>query len=56
MTAFQRVIRLKRERPAAQRERQENIDREILTLEPQLTHEEAVYVVRKYEIPYPLIP
>lgn len=56
MTVFQRVVRLKRERPTASCDRQEHIDREILTLEPQLTHEEAVYLVQKYEIPYPVIP
>lgn len=51
MKPFQHVVRLKQERRTAKPERQGVIDQEILKLEPQLTHEEAVYLVKKFEVP-----
>lgn len=50
MTAFQEVVRLKIERRKADPARQDAIDDRIRVLEPQLTHDEAVFLVRKYEI------
>lgn len=50
MKPYQQVVRLKQERLTAKPERQDAIDKEILKLEPFLTHEEAVYLVRKYEL------
>ena len=49
MTPFQEVVRLKIERTKATPKRQEDIDTRILKLEPTLSHDEAVYIVKKYE-------
>lgn len=52
MTIFQEVVRLKIERPTATRARQDAIDQRCRELANLLTHEEAVYLVRKYELRY----
>ena len=49
MTAFQEIVRLKIERRNAVQKRMNEIDACILNLEPRLSHEEAVFIVRKYE-------
>lgn len=49
MTVFQEVVRLKVERKKALTKRQDEIDQQVKRLEPRLTHEEAVFIVRKYE-------
>ena len=49
MTPFQAVVRLKIERKGAEGWELANIDRKIRELEPSLTHEEAVFIVKKYE-------
>jgi hypothetical protein len=49
MKVYQQVVRLKQERQTAKPERQDAIDREIRRLEPALTHDEAVHIVKKYE-------
>lgn len=49
MTPFQEVVRLKVERKKALTKRQDEIDQLVKALEPQLTHEEAVFIVQKYE-------
>lgn len=50
MTVFQEVVRLKIERNKAQPARVHEIDTKVKLLEPQLSHEEAVFIVKKYEI------
>lgn len=49
MTPFQEVVRLKIERRNATAQRQDEIDACAKILEPKLSHEEAVYIVKKYE-------
>jgi hypothetical protein len=49
MTPFQEVVRLKLERIGAASKRQDEIDTRIKKLEPTLSHDEAVYIVKKYE-------
>lgn len=49
MTAFQEIVRLKIERRTARDKRQDEIDARIVKLEPRLTHDEAVFIVKKYE-------
>lgn len=49
MTPFQEVVRLKVERKKALSKRQNEIDQQVKHLEPCLTHEEAVFIVKKYE-------
>lgn len=49
MTPFQEIVRLKIERKKAQFVRVHEIDTKVKLLEPQLSHEEAVFIVRKYE-------
>lgn len=49
MTPFQAVVRLKIERKRAEDWELANIDRKIREIEPSLTHEEAVFIVQKYE-------
>lgn len=46
---FLTIRTLKEERVAAPPERQAEIDEEVKILEPGLSHEEAVYIVRVYE-------
>lgn len=50
MTVFQEVVRLKIERNKAQSARIHEIDTKVQLLEPQLSHEEAVFIVKKYEV------
>lgn len=51
MRPFQEVLKLKLERERAKGSaRIEAIDTRIRTLEPELTHEEAVYIVKRFEI------
>ena len=50
MTVFQEVVRLKIERNKAQPARVHEIDAKGQLLEPQLSHEEAVFIVKKYEV------
>lgn len=49
MTPFQEVVRLKIERRKAESKRQGEIDARVRMVEPQLSHEEAVFIVKKYE-------
>lgn len=49
MTPFQEVVRLKVERKKAPSKRLNEIDQQVKHLEPRLTHEEAVFIVKKYE-------
>lgn len=49
MTPFQAIVRLKIERQSAEGGEISNIDSKIRELEPSLTHEEAVFIVKKYE-------
>jgi hypothetical protein len=49
VTPFQNIVRLKKERPTASGKRQAQIDLAIRSLEPRLTHDEAVFIVKKYE-------
>lgn len=49
MTPFQEVVRLKVERKNAQHARVHEIDAKVKLLEPQLSNEEAVFIVKKYE-------
>ena len=49
MTPFQEVVRLKIERKKAAAKRQDEIDARVTLLEPKLSHEEAVYIAKKYE-------
>ncbi len=49
MTPFQEVVRLKVERKKALVKRQAEIDQQIKRLEPRLLHDEAVFIVKKYE-------
>ena len=49
MTPFQEVVRLKIERKKAQPVRVHEIDAKVELLEPQLSHDEAVFIVKKYE-------
>lgn len=49
MTPFQEVVRLKIERNKALSKRLDEIDQQVKNLEPKLTHEEAVFIVQKYE-------
>ena len=49
MTPFQQVVRLKIERRTATEKRQDEIDKQIRGIEPTLSHEEAVFIVKKYE-------
>lgn len=50
MTPFQEIVRLKIERRKAQLARVPDIDTRVKVLEPQLSHEEAVFIVKKYEM------
>lgn len=50
MTPFQEVVRLKVERKKALSKRQDEIDQQVKRLEPRLAHDEAVFIVKKYEI------
>ena len=52
MTVFQEVVRLKIERKQAQPARAHEIDTKVKLLDPQLSHEEAVFIVKKYECDY----
>jgi hypothetical protein len=49
MTPFQEVVRLKIERKKSQPARIHEIDTKVKLLEPQLSHEEAAFIVKKYE-------
>lgn len=49
MTPFQEVVRLKVERKKASSKRLDEIDQQVKNLEPKLAHEEAVFIVKKYE-------
>lgn len=49
MTPFQQVVRLKIERKKAIPGRQDEIDMMVKEIGPSLTHEEAVFIVKKYE-------
>lgn len=49
MTPFQAVVKLKIERKGVEDCELASIDRKIRELEPSLTHEEAAFIVRKYE-------
>ncbi len=49
MEPFQEVLRLKVERRKASPQRIDEIDSRIKLIEPKLTHEEAVFIVKKYE-------
>lgn len=49
MTPFQEVVRLKIERRKASEKRISEIDQRVRSIEPELTHEEAVFIVKKYE-------
>ena len=49
MTIFQEVVRLKIERRKTTAARQGEIDLRIKVIEPSLSHEEAVFIVKKYE-------
>lgn len=49
MTPFQEVVRLKVERKKAPVKRQSEIDQQVKALEPKLTHDEAVFIIKKYE-------
>jgi hypothetical protein len=51
MTPFQEVVRSKIERRKADAERQDAIDARIRTIEPALSYDEAVFIVKKYELP-----
>lgn len=51
MTPFQEVVRLKIEWRKAAPARQDEIDIRVKTIEPSLSHEEAVFIVKKYELP-----
>lgn len=50
MTSFQEVVRLKIERRKATAKRQDEIDARVQKIEPDLSHEEAVFIVKKYEL------
>lgn len=50
MTVFQEVVRLKIERNKAQHARVHEIDTKVKLLEPQLSHDEAAFIVKKYEV------
>jgi hypothetical protein len=51
MRPFQEVMTLKLERERAKNaHRIDEIDARIKALEPELTHEEAVYIVKRFEI------
>lgn len=50
MTPFQEVVRLKVERYKATPVRQDKIDIRVKAIEPFLSHDEAVFIVRKYEL------
>jgi hypothetical protein len=49
MMPFQEVVRLKVERLKSSGKRIDEIDKQIKRLEPRLTHDEAVFIVKKYE-------
>lgn len=49
MKAIERVISLKEERNTAKKERIDAIDRLIARYEPALTHQEALYIVKRFE-------
>lgn len=49
MEPFQEVLRLKVERRKASPQRIDEIDEKIKSIEPKLSHEEAVFIVKKYE-------
>lgn len=49
MTPFQEAVRLKIERAQATDARKDVIDDAVKTLELKLSHEEAVFIVKKYE-------
>lgn len=49
MTIFQEIVRLKIERKNAKTARANEIDTRIKLLEPSISHEEAVFIVKKYE-------
>lgn len=50
MTLFQEVVRWKVERVKAVPARVMIIDKQIALVEPKLSHEEAVFIVKKYEM------
>jgi hypothetical protein len=50
MTPFHELVLLKIERRKAIPKRQDDIDARIRKLEPELSHEEAVFIVKKYEL------
>lgn len=47
--AFQEIVKLKIERRKASEKRISEIDQRVRSIEPELTHEEAVFIVKKYE-------
>lgn len=49
MEPFQEVLRLKVERRKASPQRADATDEMVKLLEPKLSHEEAVFIVKKYE-------
>ena len=49
MTPFQEVVRLKIERRKATPKRQDEIDEKVKAIEPKLSHDEAVFIVQRYE-------
>ena len=49
MEPFQEVLRLKVEHRKASPQRTDEIDENVKLLEPKLSHEEAVFIVKKYE-------
>lgn len=49
MTVFQEIVRLKIEQRNAKDSRVAEINARIKLLEPKLSHEEAVFIVKKYE-------
>lgn len=49
MEPFQEVLRLKVERRKASPQRTDEIDEKVKLLELKLSHEEAVFIVKKYE-------
>ena len=51
MTSFQEAVRLKIERRKATPKRQDEIDDRVRKIEPTLSYEEAVFIVKKYELP-----
>ena len=51
MTPFHEIVVLKIERRKATAKRQGEIDARVLQIEPDVSHDEAVFIVTKYETP-----